>query len=187
MQVNSNVGTNSFRQKGVDLIIERERNFLKELEFSSSELEPLPTMVDEKKDLVGASDEKNNISGIAITELLSNALSRGSPDGDKGDKEIKSKTDKSSTLTKENFTNIQKKSCILTNRSMLKMKISGSTFYFENKQTTKVSCTSCSEKDKKIDRLEVKILKMEAEIGRLSSVIGNVEYIGKFYIVSNFS
>ena len=66
MQVDSNVGTNSFRQKGVDLIIERESNFLKELESFSSELEPLPTMVDEKRDLVGASDEENNILETAI-------------------------------------------------------------------------------------------------------------------------
>ena len=63
-------------------------------------------MVGEKKDLVDANDEENNISEIAITELLSISLSRDSPDGDKGDKEIKSKNNKSSTPTKDSFTNL---------------------------------------------------------------------------------
>ena len=65
---------------------------------------------------------------------------------------------------------------------MLKMKSSGSSFYFKNKETTKVRYTSCSEKDKKINRLEATILKMEAEIERLSSIIESEEYVGNIYI-----
>ena len=108
-------------------------------------------MANEERDLVDASDEENNGSEFAITELLSNPFSRSSPDGDKGNKQIKSKNGKPSTPTKENFTNVQKNSCITINRPILKMKSSWSSFYFKNKETTKVRYTSCSEKDKKID------------------------------------
>ena len=62
------------------------------------------------------------------------------------------------------------------------MKSSWSSFYFKNKETTKVRYTSCSEKDKKKNRLEATILKMEAEIERLSLVIEKEEYFGNIYI-----
>ena len=59
------------------------------------------------------------------------------------------------------------------------MKSSGSFFYFKNKEATKVSWTSCSEKDEKINKLEATILKMESEIERLSSVIESGKYVAK--------
>ena len=68
-------------------------------------------MVNEKRDLVDASDKNNNISEIAITELLSNRLSRSSWDVDKHDKDRNPKTTsqapqlkKASQMPKRNFT-----------------------------------------------------------------------------------
>ena len=67
------------------------------------------------------------------------------------------------------------------------MKSSDSIFFKKKQTNNKSELHLCSEKDKKINRVEATLWKMEAEIGRLSSVIGNGEYVCKFYIASNFN
>ena len=194
LQVVSKVGASNsvvkeiYRQKGIDVVTERETIVEKNWKSLSSRLKPLPTMVNEERKLVEARDDENSISEISIIELLSNSLSRCSPDIDENvDKEKESKGDKSSTPNKERFTNVQKKPLITSHRSILKMKSSGSSLHFKNKQATKVSCTSCLQKHEKVNKLEATILKMEVEIGRLSSAIDNGDCVGKFNIASNFS